>query len=256
VRRYGAASGATALVYRLPGLFGKWSRPNYNAVVSTFCHNVARGLPITIRDPAHVVELAYVDDVVAEFLRVLDPGRPVPVAPEVKPTFQVTLGELARRIEAIRDIRDTLTLPDMSDGLNRRLYPTYLSYLPEDGFAYQPLVRRDQRGSLVELLKSPPFGQIFVSRSNPGVVRGHHYHDTKIEKFCVVQGRAAICFRHILGGEVLRYEVSGEEMKVVDIPPGYTHSIENLGEGEMVTLFWSSEVFDPNRPDTFAEKVR
>jgi UDP-2-acetamido-2,6-beta-L-arabino-hexul-4-ose reductase len=256
VRLYGARTGAPALVYRLPGLFGKWSRPNYNAVVSTFCHNVARGLSVTIRDPAHEVELAYVDDVVAEFLRAMDPSRAPPADPRVEPTFRVTLGELARRIEAIRDIRDTLTLPDLSDGLTRRLYPTFLSYVPEDGFAYQPLVRSDARGSLVELLKSPPFGQIFVSRSNPGVVRGHHYHDTKIEKFCVVQGRAAICFRHILGGEVLRYEVSGEEMKVVDIPPGYTHSIENLGEGEMVTLFWSSEVFDPSRPDTFAEKVR
>lgn len=256
VRRYGAATGGKALAYRLPGLFGKWSRPNYNAVVSTFCHNIARGLPVSIRDPDFELELAYVDDVVEEFLRILDPARPPPPEPVVKPTFRVTLGELARRIEAIRDIRDTLTLPDLSDGLTRRLYPTFLSYLPEDAFAYQPLVRRDARGSLVELLKSPPFGQIFVSRSNPGVVRGHHYHDTKIEKFCVVQGRAAICFRHILGGEVLRYEVSGEEMKVVDIPPGYTHSIENLGDGEMVTLFWSSEVFDPNRPDTFAEKVR
>ena len=256
VRRYGAVTGAPALVYRLPGLFGKWSRPNYNAVVSTFCHNVARGLPIAIRDPAYEVELAYVDDVVAEFLGVLDPARPVPAAPAVKPTFRATLGELARRIEAIRDIRDTLTLPDMSDGLTRRLYPTYLSYLPEDGFAYQPLVRSDARGSLVELLKSPTFGQIFVSRSNRGVVRGHHYHDSKIEKFCVVQGWAAICFRHLLRGEVIRYEVHGEEMKVVDIPPGYTHSIENLGDGEMVTLFWSSEVFDPVRPDTYAEKVR
>lgn len=255
VRRYGASSGAPALVYRLPGLFGKWSRPNYNAVVSTFCHNVARGLPVVVRDPAHQVELAYVDDVVAEFLRALDPARPVPAAPSVQPVFRVTLGELVRRIEAIRDIRDTLTLPDLSDGLTGRLYPTYLSYLPEDAFAYQPLVRRDQRGALVELLKSPTFGQIFVSRSNPGVVRGHHYHDTKIEKFCVVQGRAAICFRNVLGGEVIRYEVGGEEMKVVDIPPGYTHSIENLGEGEMVTLFWSSEVFDPSRSDTFPEKV-
>jgi UDP-2-acetamido-2,6-beta-L-arabino-hexul-4-ose reductase len=256
VARYGAETGAPVLVYRLPGLFGKWSRPNYNAVVSTFCHNVARGMPVSIRDPGHEVELAYVDDVVAEFLRAMDPARAPPANPKVEPTFRVTLGELARRVEAIRDIRDTLTLPDLSDPFTRRLYPTFLSYLPEDGFAYQPLVRRDARGSLVELLKSPPFGQIFVSRSNPGVVRGHHYHDTKIEKFCVVQGRAVICFRHILLGDVIRYEVSGEEMKVVDIPPGYTHSIENLGAGEMVTLFWASEIFDPSRPDTFPEKVQ
>lgn len=255
VQAHGAETGAPVRVYRLPGLFGKWSRPNYNAVVSTFCHNVARGLPLAIRDPAHELELAYVDDVVAEFLRALDPARATPAEPRVEPTFRVTLGELARRIEAMRDVRDTLTLPDMADGLNRRLYATYLSYLPEDRFAYQPLVRRDQRGGLVELLKSPGFGQIFVSRSNPGVVRGHHYHDTKIEKFCVIQGRAVIRFRHILGGEVISYEVAGEEMKVVDIPPGYTHSIENLGDGEMVTLFWASEIFDPSRPDTYAEKV-
>ena len=173
----------------------------------------------------------------------------------MKPTFQVTLGELARRIEAIRDIRNTLTLPDMSDGLTRRLYPTYLSYLPEDAFAYQPLVRRDQRGSLVELLKSPPFGQT----ASPAPTRGRpraplpRHQDREVL-------RGAGAGRHllppVLGGEVLRYEVGGEEMKVVDIPPGYTHSIENLGDGEMVTLFWSSEVFDPNRPDTFAEKVQ
>ena len=256
VRRYGAATGAPALAYRLPGLFGKWSRPDYNSVVATFCHNRARGLPISVRDPGAEIEIAYVDDVVAEFLLALDPARPPPAAPAVRPAFRVTLGELAARIEAIRDVRETLTLPDLSDGLTRRLYATFLSYLPEDAFAYQPLVRRDARGSLVELLKSPPFGQIFVSRSNPGVVRGHHFHDTKVEKFCVVQGRAAICFRHVLGGEVLRYEVRGEEMKVVDVPPGYTHSIENLGDGEMVTLFWASEVFDPARPDTHPEKVR
>jgi UDP-2-acetamido-2,6-beta-L-arabino-hexul-4-ose reductase len=152
-------------------------------------------------------------------------------------------------------VRVTLRLPDLSDPFTRRLYATFLSYLPEDRFAYQPEKRTDARGSLVELLKSPSFGQIFVSRSYPGVVRGHHFHDTKVEKFCVVQGRAVICFRHVLGGEVIRYEVAGEDMTVVDIPPGYTHSIENLGEGEMVTLFWSSQVFDPRQPDTFPEKV-
>jgi UDP-2-acetamido-2,6-beta-L-arabino-hexul-4-ose reductase len=255
VRRYGRESGAPALVYRLPGLFGKWSRPNYNAVVSTFCHNIARGLPITISDPGREIEIAYVDDVVSEFLGALDPARPVPPSPGVQPVFRVTLGDLARKIEALRDIRATLTLPDLSDGLTRRLYATFLSYLPGDGFAYQPERRTDARGSLVELLKSPAFGQIFVSRSHPGVVRGHHYHDTKVEKFCVVQGRAAIRFRQILGEEVLTYEVRGEEMKVVDIPPGFTHSIENLGEGEMVVLFWASEPFDPSRPDTYPEKV-
>jgi UDP-2-acetamido-2,6-beta-L-arabino-hexul-4-ose reductase len=255
VRAYGARTGAKVAVYRLPGLFGKWSRPNYNAVVSTFCHNLARGLPIEVRDPAAEVTLAYVDDVVAEFLRALDPGREVPASLAVEPTFRVTLGELVRRLEAIRAVRSTLTLPDMSDGFTRRLYATYLAYLPEDGFSYQAPLRRDARGSLVEFVKSAHVGQIFVSRSNPGVVRGQHYHDTKIEKFCVVQGRAAICFRHVLGGEVIRYEVRGEDMTVVDIPPGYTHSIENLGDGEMVTLFWSSEVFDPTRPDTFPEKV-
>ena len=249
VRRW-SEGGGRALVYRLPGLFGKWSRPDYNSVVATFCHNLARGLPITVRDPDFAVELAYVDDVVAEFLKALDGAQGV-----VAPTFRVTLGELARRIEALRDVRTTLRLPDLADPLNRRLYATFLSYLPEDAFAYQPEKRTDARGSLVELLKSEPFGQVFVSRSSPGVVRGHHFHDTKIEKFCVVQGRAVISFRHVLGGEVLRYEVEGKDMTVVDIPPGYTHSIENLGDGEMVTLFWSSQVFDPARPDTWPEKV-
>ncbi len=255
VRAYARTTGSPCRVYRLPGLFGKWSRPNYNSVVATFCHNVARGLPVSIRDPEHEIELAYVDDVVAEFLRALDRGAPVDDTPRVEPTFRVKLGELARRIEEIRDVRTTLRVPDVSDPLTRRLLATFLSYLPEDAFAYQPEQRTDARGSLAELLKAPSFGQIFVSRSKRGVVRGHHYHDTKVEKFCVVQGRAAICFRHVLGGPILRYEVDGEEMKVVDIPPGYTHSIENLGDGEMVTLFWSSQIFDPQAPDTIPEKV-
>jgi UDP-2-acetamido-2,6-beta-L-arabino-hexul-4-ose reductase len=201
------------------------------------------------------VELAYVDDVVAAFLSALDPAAGGPESPVVTPTFRVTLGELARRLEAIRDVRVTLRLPDLSDPLTARLQATYLSYLPEDAFAYQPERRTDARGSLVELLKSPASGQIFVSRSRPGVVRGHHYHDTKVEKFCVVQGRAVIRFRHVLGGEVIPYEVSGEDLMVVDIPPGYTHSIENVGDGELVTLFWSSQIFDPARPDTYPEKV-
>lgn len=255
VRRYASSTGARSLVYRLPGLFGKWSRPDYNSVVATFCHNLANGLPISVRDPAHEVELAYVDDVVAEFLKALDPPAVDRGEPAVQPTFRVSLGELARRIEAIRDVRTTLRLPDMSDPLTRRLYATYLSYLPPGGFAYPLKKQSDPRGSLAEILKSPPFGQIFVSRTRPGIVRGNHYHDTKIEKFCVVEGRAAICFRHVLGTDVIRYEVRGDDMTVVDIPPGYTHTIENLGDGEMVTLFWSSQVFDPNAPDTFPEKV-
>lgn len=255
VIEWAKAQRAPAVVYRLPGIFGKWCRPNYNSVVATFCHSAARGLDIKISDPAREIELVYIDDVVGEFLKALAPDFTLPSEPRVQPTFRVTLGELARRIHELHDIRRTLILPDFADAFTRRLYATYLSYLPPDDLTYTPEARTDTRGTLVELLKSPHFGQVFVSRSHRGVVRGNHYHDTKIEKFCVIEGTAAIRFRHILGEEVITYRVSGSELKIVDIPPGYTHSIENVGDGELFVLFWASEIFDSARPDTYTKKV-
>jgi len=256
VARFAADSGGRAVIFRLKNVFGKWCRPNYNSVVATFCHHIARGLPITISDAARELALIYIDDVVEAFLRILDePPAPGCEYREVRPVYSTTLGALAATIEGFRAMRHTLVLPDFSDPFARSLYATYLSYLPEDGFAYPLEVKADARGCLAEFIKSPHAGQVFVSRTRPGITRGNHYHHTKVEKFLVVEGEAAIRFRHILSGQVLTYRVSGTDLKVVDIPPGYTHSIQNVGAGEMVVLFWASEMFDPERPDTVYEEV-
>ena len=250
-------TGAAVAVYRLPGVFGKWSQPNYNTVVATFCHNIARGLEISISDPDHELELVYIDDVVAEFLSHLDDGfakdrqRCV-----IARTFRITLGELAERIRELHAVRQTLLIPDLSDDLTKCLYATYLSFLPEDDFAYPVKMFTDERGWLFELIKSEQFGQIFVSRTRPGISRGDHYHDTKVEKFCVIQGKGLIRFRKIDSREVLEYQVAEDMIKVVDIPPGYTHSIENTGTEEMICLFWANQIFNPEKADTHFLKVK
>lgn len=256
VASYASRSEARARIYRLPGVFGRWSRPNYNSVTATFCHNVARDVPITVSDPAREIVLVHVDDVVAAFLDDATGAPPGITRGEVAPEFRVTLGRLSDLIHSFRDSRRTLLAPDMGDPLIRRLYGTYLSYLPQSAFAYDLAQRADARGVLSELLKAPGFGQIFVSRTLPGVTRGNHYHDVKVEKFCVLEGRAVIRFRPVLGGDVLEYPVAGQDFRVVDIPPGYTHSIENVGTRELVVLFWAGEIFDPQRPDTYACPVK
>lgn len=255
VTAFAEAHGAPARIFRLPGVFGKWSRPNYNSVVSTFCHNVAHGLPIEISDPARELELVYIDDVVAEFLRLLDDTEPGARFLTVPLTFRMSLGELADRIHALRDMRSTLVVPDLSDELTRRLMATYTSYLEVDELSYLLQRREDPRGVLAELIKSDTFGQVFISITHPGFERGNHYHDRKVEKFCVVAGEGTISFRHILHGGVTDYHVSGDRWEVVDIPPGYTHSIVNSGTAPLVTLFWANEIFDQARADTHSLKV-
>ncbi len=254
---YRRKNNAKIYIYRLPNVFGKWCRPNYNSVVATFCHNIAHGIDIRISDSNKEMELVYIDDVVDEFVHILsDKSRETePFYHQIDRTFKTSLGDLAKSIYRLRDIRQTLVIPDLSDDLMKCLYATYLSYLDEDDFSYKLDSREDERGELIELLKSRHFGQIFISSSHKGVVRGHHYHNTKTEKFCVIKGKAVIKFRHIFKEEVLSYPVSGENIEVVDIPPGYTHSIENTGEGEMIVLFWASEIFDPEKTDTYFEEV-
>jgi UDP-2-acetamido-2,6-beta-L-arabino-hexul-4-ose reductase len=244
-------------LFRLPGAFGKWCRPNYNSVVATFCHNIAQGLEISLSDPGKQIELVYVDDIVRKFSSLItssDAERGFAFE-TVSPTYSITLGRLAELINGFKDSRDTLQVADGADRLTRSLHATYLSYLPESTFEYSLRLKSDARGALAELLKSPHFGQMFVSRTHPGVTRGNHYHDSKIEKFCVVEGEAIIRFRHILGKQILEYRISGRDFKVVDIPPGYTHSIENVGAAEMVVLFWSNEIFNPESPDTYFARV-
>jgi UDP-2-acetamido-2,6-beta-L-arabino-hexul-4-ose reductase len=252
---YAAETGSSARIFRLPGVFGKWCRPDYNSVVATFCHNITRGLPIQITDPSREIELVHVDDVIVAFKSLVGGEATETAYVSVEPVFHVTLGHLASTLEAFRDTRKTLNQPDLSDPFLRRLYSTYMSYLPASGFSYAPELKSDARGALAELMKAKGYGQIFVSRTKPGVTRGNHYHDAKVEKFVVLEGEAVVRFRHMSTDEVAEYPVSGKEFSIIDIPPGWTHSLQNVGRGDMIVLFWSSEVFDAARTDTFPAKV-
>ena len=255
LQRFAENTGAECVIYRFKNLFGKWCRPDYNSVTATFCHNIANGLPIQISDPTHEIDLTYIDDVVEAFVSEMESGTPGFRFAEPLTATRITLGELAAKIRSFRDMRTSLALPDFRGAFERALYGTYLSYLNNQEFEYGLDIKADQRGSLAEFLKSSSMGQIFVSRTKPGVTRGNHYHHTKTEKFLVLQGTAVIRFRHIDSDHVLEYQVCGEDYRVLDIPPGYTHSIENVGKGVLVTLFWASEMFDPEKPDTYFEKV-
>lgn len=257
VLHYHEATQAPVYLYRFPNVFGKWSRPNYNTVVATFCHNISRGLPVQISNPANVIRFIYVDDVVQAFLEIARRTKHEPVAarPEPKEVFAITLGELHDLLVSFHENRRQSVLPDLCNPLTKYLFSTYTSFFDTKDFACPVDLKTDDRGWLFELIKSPHAGQVFVSRTRPGITRGNHYHDTKIEKFCVIQGEGVIRFRHALGDEILEYPVSHQHIQVVDIPPGYTHSIENTGTTDLITLFWANEIFDPQRPDTYFEKV-
>ena len=253
---YGRQTGAPVYVYRLPNAFGKWSRPNYNSAIATFCHNIARGLPITVSDRANILNLVYIDDIVAEIIRAMQ-GKPNKTGEfcEVLPVHRASLGQIVDWISSFPESRTSLQVPQLDHPLVKKLYSTYLSFLPEDAFAYPLTSHADERGSFTEVLRTPDRGQVSVNISKPGITKGNHWHHTKNEKFLVVKGRGVIRFRKIGGREVIEYFVNGDELKVVDIPTGYTHNIENLGEGDMVTLMWANEPFDPQKPDTYFEKV-
>ncbi len=246
------ATGARVMVYRLPNLFGKWCKPNYNSVTATFCHNIARDLDITINDPNVELTLCYIDDLVDEFFNTLEgrENRDTDFCYVAK-TYKVAVGELADKLYSFRKNRDSLVMPSLASEFDRALYGTYISYLPENNFYYKLDKKEDDRGWLAEFIKSESFGQIFVSKTMPGITRGNHWHHSKVEKFLVIQGEAVIRFRRIDSNEVLEYKVDGEKPEVVDIPTGYTHSITNTGESELVTLFWADEPFKPEKPDTY-----
>lgn len=251
LRQLSSDTGTCVRIYRLKNLFGKWCRPDYNSVTATFCHNIANELQIAVSDPACELELSYVDDVVAAFLSEIDGQKTGGLTGEEIRSYKIQLGDLAGRIQAFHEMRTTLTLPDFAEWFNRALYATYLSYVPQAALQQNLEIRSDARGSLAEFIKQNHFGQIFVSRTKPGVTRGNHYHHIKTEKFLVLEGNGLIRMRPIEGGPVREYPVIGSAYQVISIPPGFTHSITNVGMGEMVTLFWSSEMFDPNRPDTY-----
>ncbi|PDZ62942.1 capsular polysaccharide biosynthesis protein CapF [Bacillus thuringiensis] len=253
---YSKETGATAYVYRLPNLFGKWSKPNYNTVVATFCHNIARGLDIQVNDPDVELNLCYIDDVLEEFFKALNHTPTiqgdycfVPV------THNIKLGELANVIKSFKEGRENLSVANMGDALTKKLYSTYLSFLPEDKFAYDLKMHSDHRGSFTEFIRTPERGQVSINISKPGITKGNHWHHTKNEKFLVVSGEGLIRFRNIDSDDIIEYRVSGEKLQVVDIPVGYTHSIVNVGENDLVTVMWVNECFDPLKPDTYYLEV-
>ena len=279
VRAYGERTGTPVYVYRLANVFGKWCRPNYNSAVATWVYNIARDLPIMVRDPAATVTLVYIDDVVRSFVGCLkifnaekqrggeaereDSSATLRLCVKtngilsVEPSYTKTLGEIVELIKSFHDEPNTLMVPDQADGFTKKLYSTYLAALPEDKFSYPLTMHCDNRGSFTEALHSVERGQVSVNVSKPGIAKGQHWHHTKHEKFLVVSGKGEINFRMLddPNAKVITYKVSGEKLEVVRIPPGYTHNIVNVGDTDMVTLMWANEVFDPTNPDTFRMEV-
>lgn len=248
-------TGNPCTIFRLPGVFGKWCKPNYNSVVATFCHNIARDIPIQINDPTTSLRLVYVDDVVTALLTAMEAPASECVSTKVEPEYTTALGELANQIRAFGDCRSTLMTDRVGTGFLRALYATYISYLPNDRFTYQVAQHADPRGVFVEMLKTPDSGQFCYFTTYPGITRGGHYHHTKTEKFLVIKGEALFRFRHLLTDELVELRTSGSNPQVVDTIPGWTHDITNVGNDEMVVMLWANENFDQEKPDTVARKV-
>lgn len=266
VRAYGQRTGAKVLIYRFTNLFGKWCRPNYNSVVATFCHNIANGLDIKVNDPEVVLTLTYIDDVVDEIIRAIE-GIPTPIEQEpgfyqVPVQHKVKLGTIAQLLRSFSEMRHSLEVPKLDDGFEKKLYSTYLTYLPERDFKYPLKMNVDARGSFTEILRTPDRGQFSVNISKPGITKGNHWHHTKNEKFLVVSGKARIELRKLGMDEagqpypVVSFEVSGDKLEVVEMIPGYTHNIINVSEtDDLVTFMWANEAFNPDKPDTYFEPV-
>ncbi|HIJ94481.1 MAG TPA: capsular polysaccharide biosynthesis protein CapF [Desulfuromonadales bacterium] len=256
VFEYGRTTGAQAYVFRLPNVFGKWCRPNYNSGVATFCNNIANDLAIQINDPDVVMNLVYIDDVVNSFAALLDGTENMDGDfCQVQPVHSAKLGDIVDLIRSFKECRASRSIPDMSDLFTKKLYSTYISYLPTNQFSYPLKMNLDLRGSFTEFIKTPDRGQVSVNISKHGITKGEHWHHTKNEKFLVVSGQGVIRFRKVGTIEILEYSVSGDKLEVVDIPTGYTHNITNTGETDMVTIMWCNEIFDPEKPDTFFEPV-
>ncbi|HBO05571.1 MULTISPECIES: capsular polysaccharide biosynthesis protein CapF [Bacteroides] len=254
---YGRETGAKVLVYRFPNVFGKWCRPNYNSAVATFCYNIARDLPILVNDPDVVMNLVYVDDVVDELVAALN-GEEHRTGDycEVPVMHTITLGGIVELITGFKDMHTDLSVPDLGDAFTKKLYSTYLSYLPEEKFIYPLKMNVDERGSFTEIIRTSDRGQFSVNISKPGITKGQHWHHTKNEKFVVVSGHGLIQLRKIGSEEIIEFEVSGDRMEAVEMIPGYTHNIINLSEREnLVTVMWCNECFDSRKPDTYFEKV-
>ncbi|MBI6074873.1 SDR family oxidoreductase [Clostridium perfringens] len=254
--KYMADTKGNVFIFRLPNVFGKWCRPNYNSAIATFCHNIARGEEVWISDPSKEMTLVYIDDVVRNIKDVIDNEKTyIPGYQNVDIEHKATLGEIVDLINSFKESRKSLMIPNMENELTKKLYSTYLSYLPEKDFSYPLKMNVDNRGSFTEFIKSKDRGQVSVNISKPGITKGNHWHDTKNEKFLVVSGEGVIRFRKVDSEEIIEYKVSGEKLEVVDIPVGYTHSIINTGERDMVTIMWVNEIFNPEKPDTIYLEV-
>lgn len=248
---YGKRNDVPVYVYRFSNLYGKWSKSHYNSVIATFCHSIAHDLPIQVDDPSKEITFQYIDDVVNELVRCFEEEPPqVDHFYDVPEKDTRSLGEVAELIQSFMECRQTLEIPNMGDSFTKNLYSTYLSFLPKDDFAYPLKMHEDDRGSFTEFLKSPDRGQVSINISKPGITKGEHWHHSKTEKFLVVKGEGVVRFRKIDEKTIIEYPVSGENMDVVIIPPGYTHSIVNIGDEEMVTVMWVNETFNPVRADT------
>jgi UDP-2-acetamido-2,6-beta-L-arabino-hexul-4-ose reductase len=250
VLKYAADNNIACFIYRLPNVFGKWSKPNYNSVIATWCYNISRSIEIQVNDMDTKLNLVYIGDVIHSFIEHLYIGENHKNFYEVKTVYKKTLGEIKNLLYLFRDSRDTLLVPNIAKDFERVLYATYLSYLPEDKFSYKLDGHKDSRGTFYEILKTFGSGQLGISTTKPGITRGNHYHHTKNEKFLVLKGQALIELRNVLSDKVIRYYVSGNEMEIVEMIPGYTHNITNTGDEEMILLIWANENYNPDAPDT------
>jgi UDP-2-acetamido-2,6-beta-L-arabino-hexul-4-ose reductase len=247
--------GSFVYLLRLPNVFGKWAKPNYNSAVATFCHNISRGLPIQVNDPNAVINLVYIDDVISSFVAVMDGKFSTERFVQVEPQYSITVGELARQVQAFRDSRDTLITEAVGTGFNRALYSTYVSYLTPDRFTYQVPKYGDARGVFVEMLKTGDSGQFSYFTAHPGITRGGHYHHTKTEKFLVIKGSACFRFRNVISDEFYELFTTGDQPEIVETVPGWTHDITNVGTEEMIVMLWANEIFDREAPDTYARPI-
>lgn len=256
--QFGRDNGNPVFIYRFANLFGKWCRPNYNSVVATWCYNIAHDLDIQINNPEAVIPLCYIDDVIEEIIHCImgHPSMNVEGYYMVEPVYNVSLKKLSELLYSFKNTRKNLGIPDQSDDFTRKLYATYLSYLPEDSFSYPLKMNTDERGSFTEFIKTRQQGQVSVNISKPGITKGQHWHHTKNEKFLVVCGEGLIQFRKIGDDKIIEYKVSGDKLEVIDIPTGYTHNIVNTGETDMVIVMWANEPFNPDKPDTYFEEVK
>jgi len=237
-------------IFRLPNLFGKWSKPNYNSVVATWCNNLSNNQKLEISNPDVIITLAYIDDVIKAIKKEIEFCNVDETHVYINKIYTTTLGNLSHKLISFKNNRSTLVMPDLKNDFDKHLYSTYLSYLNTNEFGYNLKTNFDNRGWLAEFIKSEELGQIFISKTKPGITRGNHWHHSKVEKFLVIDGEGIIKFRQIENDIVLEYPVTGKTLKVIDIPPGYTHSITNTGTKELITIFWANEIFNLEQPDT------